>query len=71
MTRIVQDRTDVDEVAVHRCLTGHPPAVISVPELDAVIRILLGRGMAQTAIAHHIRVPERTVTRHLPRLVSA
>lgn len=71
MTTITQTRHDVDEVAVYRCITGWPPAEISVPELNTVIRLLLDRGMSQVAIASYIGVNERTVTRHLPRLVAA
>lgn len=71
MTAITQARHDVDEVAVYRCIIGWPPAVISVPELNEVIRRRLGRGMSQVAIASYIGVNERTVTRHIPRLVTA
>lgn len=71
MTTITQARDDVDEVAVHRCITGHPPALISVPEMEAAIRALREQGMPHRDIAHHIGVSERTVNRHLPMAVAS
>lgn len=57
-------RGDVDEVAVHRAVTGDPPAHMTVAERRLAVQKLCAAGLVGREVAERLRVTRRTVERH-------